>query len=53
MIVDSLITNIATDTASKLIEEWITLRKSKKAEELATEDWKQLEKAYMERDRCI
>ena len=48
MLIDGIVTNLATDTASKLIEEWIALRKSKKEEELATEDWKQLEKAYME-----
>jgi hypothetical protein len=31
----------------RLISEWMVLRKSKKEEELATEEWKQLEQAYM------
>jgi hypothetical protein len=40
--------SISTDILTKLIDEWISLRKSKRAEELTTEEWKQLERSYME-----
>lgn len=47
MMIESILASYTTDVATKLIEEWVALRKSKKEEELETEDWKQLEKAYM------
>ena len=39
---------IGTDLASALVKEWVRLRQSKKADELATAEWQQLEKEYME-----
>ena len=38
---------ISVDVISILIKEWIALRETKRQEELNTEEWKQLEKAYM------
>lgn len=38
---------MSTELTRKLIEQWLTYRSTKKAEELAEPEWKSLERSYM------